>query len=94
MTGAGRPIGGVHYYHTRMRVLFIVLISFVALFGTYILLGIEAPTPRRRRPNNNKTHNKREREEETEREREREREQQNNINDFIFDKKWYINVGT
>jgi hypothetical protein len=28
-----------------MRVLFIVLISFVVLFGTYVLLGNEAPTP-------------------------------------------------
>ena len=45
MTGAGRPILGVHYYQTRMRVLFIVLISFVVLFGTYVLLGTEAPTP-------------------------------------------------
>ena len=46
MTGAGRPIVGVHYYQTRMRVLFsIVLISFVVLFGTYVLLGTEAPTP-------------------------------------------------
>ena len=80
MTGAGRPILGVHYYQTRMRVLFIVLISFVVLFGTYVLLGTEAPTPTTTTTTTTiKPQQERERRERRERERAREREREREI---------------
>jgi hypothetical protein len=94
MTGAGRPIGGVHNYHTRMRVLFIVLISFVVLFGTYVLLSTEAPTPSATMTTTTTTIKPTTREIEKETERDRERESNRATSTTFFDKKWNINVGT